>query len=446
MKKNISIKILTILVIIAICLISFIGIYVKDKNQMKNVIPDYLLSMNLKGGRVVILTPDDSTNEVIYDSEGKVATDGKNEDGTLKEGYTKINEKVNPDEVLTNENYDVVKKVIEKRLEAFGLEDYTIRKNEQTGEIIIEIAESTDVDNIIYNLQYVGEFTIKDSQTDEVLINNDDIKSSNAVYSTSETGTRVYLNIEFNKAGKQKFEDITKKYIEKINEDGNIVTSKITINIDDEELLETYFDETITTGILQLSIGSASTDSETISNYIKQASQVAALISSGKMPIKYESNGNNYLSTAVDMQELTIIIYAIVAITCIALIYLCIKYKVNGVYLSVSYIGYIALLLIALRYTNVVVSLEAIAGFVVLLIANYMFTKYILKNNSNKKGIIKQTYIKYTFILLPLLLISIVFTFMKWIPIASIGMVMFWGLIIMFIYNYIVTNGLLSDK
>ena len=114
MKKNIGLKILVILIIIAICLISFVGIFVKDKNQMKNIIPDYLLSMNLKGRRAVKLTVDTSTEEITYDSEGNVTTDGVDEEGNLKEGYTKKDEKINKDEALTKENYMAVKEIIEK--------------------------------------------------------------------------------------------------------------------------------------------------------------------------------------------------------------------------------------------------------------------------------------------------------------------------------------------
>ena len=108
-----------------------------------------------------------------------------------------------------------------------------------------------------------------------------------------------------------------------------------------------------------------------------------------------------------------------------------------------------ALLLIVLRYTNVMLSIDAICAFITLLFANYIFIKYALKGISkgiNKKELVKQTYLRYISILIPVLLMSIVFTFMKWIPVASIGMVLFWGLIVMFIYNYIAINVLLKDK
>lgn len=450
MKKNTLLKLLTILVIIAICLISFIGIFVKDKNQMANILPDYKLAMNLKGARTIKLSVDESTNEVIYDSEGNVATDGKNDDGTLKEGYTKQDEKVNPDETRNSKNYAIAKKIMENRLQSSGVEEYILKQDSENGDITLEIPENTDTDEIISNLIYLGKFEIIDSETEEVLLDNSSVKESKALYSRGDSGATVYLSIEFNKEGKKKFEDITKTYISSTDEDGNTTTKKITINLDDEKLLETYFSETISSGLLQLSIGSASTDTQTIQSYMKQASQVASLITNEKMPIEYTVNSNNYLSTSVNIQTLKIVICTILVILAIGLIYLCIKYKANGVLLSISFIGYIAILLITLRYTNVVISLEAIVAMIALLIANYMFIKTILNKSQNnelsKKDIIKQTYIRYASILLPLLIIASVFTFIKWLPIASIGMIMFWGLIIGFVYNYLVMNILLDEK
>ena len=167
------------------------------------------------------------------------------------------------------------------------------------------------------------------------------------------------------------------------------------------------------------------------------------------MPIKYDVSTNNNLSIGVNQNILKIFIYSLVLIVLITLTYLCIKYKVNGILLSISYIGYIAVLLIVLRYTNVTISVDAIAGFIVLLLANYMFIKYVLNGlskDTNKKEIIKQTYLRHIYILIPILLIGIVFTFIKWVPISSLGMLLFWGIIIMFIYNYITINALLDDK
>lgn len=289
MKKNVGLKVLVILIIIAICLISFVGIFVKDKNQMKNIIPDYLLSMNLKGRRVVKLNVDTSTKEITYDSEGNVTEDGVDEEGNLKEGYTKKDEKINQDEALTEENYILVKKIVEKRLQEYGVGEYILKQNNENGEIVLELPENSNTDTIISNLAYIGKFTIEDSETKEVLLNNDDLKSSSAVYTNTEYGTIVYWKIEFNKEGKKKLEEISKTYISTTDEEGKTSNKTVTLKIDDESLTSTYFGEEITNGILQLSIGEPATDNETISSYLEETSRLAGLLNAGKMPLKYVS-------------------------------------------------------------------------------------------------------------------------------------------------------------
>lgn len=448
MKKNLGLKILTILIIIAICLISFVGIYKKDKGQMVSIVPDYKLSMNLSGSRTARLI-NDFTKEVIYDSEGNVATDGTNEDGTLKEGYTKKDEKVNKDEVLTKENYELSKEIIEKRLKANNVSDYILRQNTEDGSIMIEISEDENTNSLISDLTYLGSFEIVDSETKEVLIDNSGIKRARAVYSDGNSGTTVYLSIEFNKEGTKKFEEITKTYTSSVNDEGTTVTKKVTLNLDGQQLTETYFSEVITNGILQLSIGSVSTDSKTIQSYMEQAASVAALIDSGKMPVQYKLESNTYLAPSINEQVCKIAMYTLIAVIVIALIYVCIKHKANGIFLSISYIGYIALVLLVLRYTNVMIAFETIVASLILLIVNYMFIKSILSKQQKEGNVteaLKQTYMKYVSILLPLLIVAVVFTFMNWTAISSIGMVIFWGLIIMFIYNYIITKCLLSDR
>jgi len=450
MKNNVILKVLVILIIIAISLISFVGIFVPKLNRVENLIPEYLLSMNLEGSRVAKIVVDDSVKEVIYDAEGNVATDGENEDGTLKEGYTKKEEKINPDEVLTAVNFEVSKDIIEKRLQAYGVQDYTVRHNKENGEVYLELPDDTNADNVIYNMAYTGDFKIVDSETDEVLMDNSDVKLTQAVYEEIETGIRVVLNIEFNKESYQKLEDMSKKYISYVDEQSKLITKKVAITLDGQALLDTYFSETITNGVLPLTIGSISTNNEEILSYLQQASQVAAIINSGKMPVQYVVESNNYLETAVDLEVLQIIIYALIGIVGIALIYLCIKYKKNGIFLSIAYVGYVALVLLAIRFANVVIALESIVTLIILLVANFMFNRFVLNRLQNKelniKEVIKESNIRYVSILFPLVLIAIVFTFIKWIPITSIGMTMFWGLIIMFIYNYIVMNTLLKGN
>ncbi len=273
MKKNLTIKILAILIIVAVSLISFIGLYVKKGTTRENLIPNYQLSKDLKGTRTAKLVVDSKTQELVFDSNGNVSEDGLDSEGNLKEGYSKKDEPINSKDQLNEENYKICKEIIEKRLSSYGVNDYTVRLNNENGEIIVELYETENTDTVIYNLEYIGEFTLKDSETKEILLNNKDIKSARAVYGTTETGTTVYLSIEFNKEGKKKLQEVSKNYVETKDEEGNSKTKKVTLNLDSEQLIETYFDEENLTGMLQLSIGSVTTDTNTIQSYLQQASR-----------------------------------------------------------------------------------------------------------------------------------------------------------------------------
>ena len=337
---------------------------------------------------------------------------------------------------------------MQNRLDNMGMSEYDLRLNYNNGEIIVALPEDSYTDMAIANLSYLGKFEIKDSKTDEVLMDNSNIKNAAAVYGNTNTGTRVYLSIEFNKEGKQKLEDITRKYISSKDEEGNDTTNKISIKLDDETLLETYFDEPITTGSLELSIGSASNSNEEISDYVKQANQIAGLIKNDVMKIKYELSENNYVSASIDNIDIKVVLCVIIAIQMIGFIYWSIRYKANGIFALVGTCGFMAIIMLAVRYANVTISLESIVAIISILVSNFLMLQYALRKLSkaeeNKAEIIKETYKRYTSILLPLLIVAIVFTFINWLPIASIGMLLFWGMVILMLYNYI-TMSLLFD-
>lgn len=444
-NKNIMkiIKILTvILLIIFISMVGFIGIYKQNKSQVSNMIKEYTYAMDINGARTIKLS---------------------------------LNEE-NSDEIKKEENYKISRNIIEKRLKKLGVEEYNIRLNEKNGEMIIEIPEETKTDEVVSNLTTVGKFEIIDSETKEVLLDNNAIKSSNVLYNSTSSGTSVYLEMVFNKEGKNKLEEISKTYVkaeenkkdenatvENVNseetnsddstneseENSKSTEKKITMKIDDEEIMSTYFDEPITTGKMQLSVGKASTDSKTIQEYASQAQNIAIVLDSGKMPVKYNVEKNQYILSNISKQNLLYAVVAIAVIAFIGIIILVLKYKTNGLLAGSSYIGLAALYLLLIRYTNVIISIESIFAITIILALNYVFIDMLLKNikenteNAVNKSML-ETYKKFFNRIIPICIMVIVFCFIKWIPISSFGMTEFWGLIIIAIYNAIVTRYLLK--
>ena len=445
-----NIKILTIiLLIVLVSMIGFFGIYKQNKNQMSNIVKDYSYAMDLNGAR---------TLKLVLNSE-------------------------NSDEEKTEENYQKAKTIIEKRLKKLGVEEYKIALNSENGEMIIQMPENTSTDSIVSNLTTVGKFEIIDSETNEVLLDNNSIQSSSVLYNTTTSGTSVYLEIAFNKEGKSKLEEVSKTYVKSKNtttsenntstentttedtnssEETNTTTDtttstekKITMKIDDKEIISTYFEEPITTGKIQLSVGSASTDTTTLNGYIQQAQNVATELDCGKLPVKYDLEKNQYILSNISKQDLTYIVIAITVIAVIAIIILTIKYKSNGLLTGIAYVGFTALYLLLIRYTNVTISIESIFAIAIVLILNYIFTAMLLYNIKKLKEektenvmneSISKTYIKFFNRIIPICIMVVAFCFVKWTPMSSFGMTAFWGIVMIAIYNAVVTNSLMKIK
>ena len=453
-RKNVmkTIKIITIsLLIVLVSMIGFFGIYKQNKNQMSNVVKDYTYAMDLNGARTIKLT--------------------LNSD--------------NSDEVKTEENYKTAKEIIEKRLKKLGVEEYKVNLNNENGEITVQIPEDLNTDTIVSNLTTVGKFEILDSETNDVLLDNNSIESSKVLYNTATSGTSVYLEIAFNKDGKNKLEEISKTYVKTENNttDENATTDennteatentnetntenttnetssktekKISLKIDDSELMSTTFDEPITSGKIQLSVGTATTDSTTLKGYVEQAQNVATVLDSGKLPVKYDMEKNQYILSNITEQDLTYVAVTIAIIAIIAIIVLIIKYKTNGLVAGIAYTGLVALYLLLIRYTNVVISIDSIFAITMMLAFNYIFTIILLSSIKKMKAenvenavqkSVTETYKKFFSRIIPVCILAIVFCFIKWTPINSFGMITFWGIVIIAIYNATITNLLFRIK
>ena len=433
---------LIILIIILLSIISFLGIYVQDKNKMVDNVKEYQFGMDLTGSRQIELKVSTDTKTINYDADGNVIDSSDTE----TEVANTENKAVNSEEVLTASNYEQAKKILQDRFKTMEVNCYEIRLNKDNGNIIVNIPENDDTDLIVSQMQYQGRFEIVDNDTNEVLMTNDDIKTAQAGYGTTSSGTTsIFLNIEFNKDGKEKFRNITNQYVQTKTTDeetGEEKTTerKIALKIDDDTLLTTYFNEEVSNGILQLSVGSSYNSTEDLQSSLLQANNLAAILNAGKMQVVYEINSNTYVASEITSDNIELFItLAIIALT-IAIVYLIIKYKEKGILVSISLIGYLALLLIVLRYTNVIITTSGLIAIILSVVLDYMISLKILKNIEEA---LYDSMKKFALTLIPLTIIAIVFSFNSWITISSFGMIMFWGIIVNMIYNFGITRILL---
>lgn len=497
--KGKKLKIITgILAILVICLVSFVGVYKQNMNQMQNQVKGYHLTKDLKGYRELVFEVSDATE--VLDSEGNIVgnTDNYSDETIASYSYQKTENKINGEENLNLENYQKAKKIIETRLKSLGVEDYNIGLDTQNGTIYLQIPEDNTTDHTVSNILQVGNFEIRDSEdSSKVYITNDEIKNVAALYNTTTTGTTVYLEIEFNETGKNILKEIsggeyatqeessetnttdnstqTENTVETENaveaeattenqteessstegeENSTSETTEedtqkeITLAIDDNDMITTSFDTAIEDGIIDLSMGQETTDAESITDTLQSTSTIALLVNSGKMPLTYKISQNSYINTDISQDMVQKVIYVIAILVIIAVLFLIVKYRLRGLIAGLAYIGFIALDLLLIRYTNVSISLESLVAAIIILMINYIITMQLLKINEKdseqrKTGQAEQ-FKSMILRLVPIFIISIIFAFVSWTKIYTFGMFMFWGVLLSVIYNYIVTKNMLD--
>lgn len=471
MEKKIKIlKTITIvLIIIAVSLISFVGVFTSKLNFSENIIPEFIYGMEIAGTREFKFTLDTNAEEkdVYIDSEGNIkgevvvdsaetendisldATVDKAEEvaeeETEKVEYEieKRTVKANDDSVLNKENYEKTKAIIQERLESAQIPEYNIRLDTIRGDLILEVPENESTE-LAYELALEqGKFEIIDSQTGVILLDNDDIKKASAVYYSDST-YQAYLQIEFNKDGAVKLKDISNKYVQVINEQDQDVTKYVELKLDGSTLLKTYFGEELSQGVLQITMGNSTTDYEEFNQSYESATYFANILNSGKTPNVYKLASDNFVQSQIT-EEMVISakVLFVIAILIVSVI-LIVKYKYKGLLGALASIGYIAVTLLSIRYTNVTITLNSILAILGIVIVNYIFIINFL--NRQKTDSAKHSFLEamkeINITIIPLWVVAIIFTFMTNITIGSVGMVMFWGLFVHVVYSFIVTRTL----
>lgn len=458
---------LVVLIVVLISVISFGGIYYVNKGEMKNRLPDYVLGSSIKGYRHITLVASESTNEDENNTNStsnttENTTENATENNTTENAVNTTN--TTSENVNTASNYKKSANIIKRRLKVLNIDNYNVTCDESTGRIVVDLPEDDKTDIILSDLTEVGKFTIEDSEIGEVLLDNGDVKS--VKFGQPNTGTSssssLIMGIEFNSKGTKKFRNITKEYqnelAENSTEESNTTNStnttenstdssekkdkKVKIKIDDAEILTTDFSEVIDNGVLTLTVGNANDETQRNS-----ALNIGAIIQNEPLPVKYQVEGNTYTESSIDENTLKVIIYCLVVIALVIALVLIVKYRTMGILQAILSVGYIGLLLIVIRYANVVESLDGILSIFVCYVINSIFAFMISKVLSNKdltkkvsKKSVNNVIKKYGLIIIPELIIATVCLFTSWSAIFSFGMILFWGVVISFVYNVAVTK------
>lgn len=481
MEKNLKrFKTLAVvLIVILISAIAFGGLYIQSQGVWKNVLPKFSYGMEIDGIRELrfVLNTSEEEKEVYVDENGNYAGDvvsndtttssqeinlvdengnpissdntentettsesqDKKEDNTL-EGY-KVEKRIlkaNEDADINITNFEKTKKIIQERLETLDLYEYNIRLDEVTGELVVEVQDNDNVEVQESMIATKGKFEVVDHQNGLILLDNSHIKNVSASYTNNDNQYQSYLIIQLNKEGTEKLKEISKTYAKQTDENGIETTKYVGVEFDDQELLQTYFGDELTNGVLQIPLGQTSSEYEDFVVTYNSTSRVAEILNLEKMPLSYRLSADNYIQSHITSETKLVAIVSFAIIVLILSIVMIIKYKVRGLKFAVINVGYIAIVTLAFRYTNVLITLNSLIAFVGVVGINMLFEYKLLENlnkNDDIKLVFTETMKQLYLAIIPVAIIAVIFTFMSSAVISSIGMVLFWGIAIQALYS-----------
>ncbi len=461
LKTNKTLIVLGIIILISI--VSFLGLYEKSNGVWKNLLPDYNLGMELNGYREVHFSLDttEEEKEVYVDDNGNVlgfVEDGKNNSQDTSVSLVQEDEntetentsdeyktekrtiKANEDYNKTIENFELSKDIIQNRLKSITEFEYNIRVDSITGDLVLEAPDDENLSTAEALINSKGKFDIIDYQTGIVLLERRDLVSVRPVSNYEEDGYQLYLQITLNDNGKRALSEISKKYVQTTNEAGETSTEYVAVRFEGQTLLSTYFGEEITNGMLTVPMGNPTTDQNEYKTIVEQANRIANILNENELPLQYTLTSDNYIKSEITDEIIFTaeIVCALIIIVISSL--LIVKFKLNGFILSIISIGYIAITALLLRYANVKITLNSIYTLAACIVLNYVFIITLLKKLKDQtlKSAYVQAMKEYYLLIIPVIVIAVIFTLISSVMVSSIGMTLFWGLLVGLAYNWLV--------
>ena len=428
MKKNYTLKlVLAMLIVVLVSLVSFVGVY-KGKNLLK----DYSLGKDFEQRKVATFSVVEKAAESV-----ETTTEQSSEEKTEESSSEQTEQKTTEEQTSVSEEdkikqYNKSKNIISKRLTSMNSEEYDVRLDEQTGKLIIEVPADMD-SNYLYEIISKGKAQIFNQNTNEVIVDSNCFKSASATLDTTSYQTPiVLLNIKFNKDAKNALKNLNANYT---NAEGVETPATYAFKLDGETLYAdsaSNFIDAANKGELELVLGQGSQGKE-IDKYYQTALALTSIIKTGEISTEYKLESLEIVSSNMNI-KVVVIIAIIIAILMLA--FAVYKFKKKGILPVVSLVGLLATTLLVLRYTNVKITAFTILGLAVIVLVNYLF---ILKHLKSDKTF-KEDFIEMLNIIIPCIIVSIVFCCAPYLQLASFGMTIFWGIIVICIYNATITR------
>lgn len=477
MTNKVVKTIVIVLLVVAVSIISFLGIFKEQNGVMRNVVPEVKYGMKIDGVRELRYVLDDSSEEkkVYVDEEGNehgtvieaevvdevsddVSLDTTVEDTEKEEIAVPVSEEVpyeietrtihaNPN-IIELADFENTKKIIQKRLANDKALEYNIRLDTlSNNQLVIEVPNNEDDVNFVRTMvETNADFEIVDSATGVRLMDGSGLKSAKVGIGAGQHDQKlyqVYLTITLNKEGTESIKEISKKYIESVDENGKDNSKTITVRISGTDVLTTLFAEEYASNVIQIPLGQEMEYSEDINALAEYASYYANFINSGDMPLKYALQSDNYIQSEITNDVVNYVKVAIAAVLVIIAIVYIVKFKFEGLLAGILNIGFLAVVVLVIKYTDVILTLNSVCALIGTLAINTVFMYLYLTNvklGENKKEAYFKTSKKVYLSIVPMAIIAVIFACMGNAIVASIGTMLFWGILLQIIYSFLVVR------
>ena len=468
--------IVAFLLAIATTIIAFTGWYTYKNGIWEDKLAKVNLGMDLEGARHLRFILDETvTNgvEVYVDDEGNykgnVVANSTTENtisidtltGETKEEIPYKTEKrdikANEDSAITRENFELTKKIIQKRISKENNFEYNIRVDDLNKTIEIELPNDDDlVSEIQSDVVGKGEIVVTDTDTGVILMDNSDIKSAKATIGTSQSDTskvQFYLSLTLNKEGKEKFHDMSIKYKtheHSEDEENEEAQKSISVSVDGQVICQTTFADEMNGDIFNVFFGSpiSQSDQETYLAFVSYSAKVANAINSGVLPLQFVQESDTFIVSNTKTPSILAAVAICALIVVVAFVYFLVKYKSRGLVAFIVGVGYISttIVLIRLIESDVVVTFNSLLAGLALVAINFAFIKELYKNSENSNSAFFNTLVNTYIIIIPLIVIAVVFTLYSNILLSSVGKILFWGILIHALYSIIITRTMYITK
>jgi SecD/SecF fusion protein len=230
---------------------------------------------------------------------------------------------------------------LRKRIDEKGYTEGEVYR-EGSNRINVDIPGVTDANKVLEELGKPGklEFIGPD---DVVILSGEDVKDANAKIVEGEVDPYI-IALEFNKEGKQKFAEATKKFI----------GQRISIVYNGKSIMDPVVNQAIPDG------------NATISNMgsLERAEDMAANIRIGALPLELQELRSNVVGAKLGKAAVDTSVKAGFIGICIILLFMIIIYRIPGLAADIALVFYSALIVIILSLFNLTLTLPGIAGII----------------------------------------------------------------------------------